>query len=96
MHYGHPRTVSQMCLPGTNEEWLKRYASRIIGVHLHDVSGINDHLAPGLGEVDYRMVASYLPKEAYRVLEVQSFNTTEQVKNGLKVLAEAGCISQIQ
>jgi sugar phosphate isomerase/epimerase len=76
-----------------HEEWLKRYANRIIGVHLHDVKGIHDHLAPGFGEVDFRMVASWLPKDAYRTLEVQSFNTPEQVRAGLDVLYNTGCIA---
>ncbi len=79
-----------------HQEWLKRYASRIIGVHLHDVAGINDHLAPGLGDIDFGMVASYLPPEAYRVLEVQSFNTPEQIKTGLKILLDTGCINLIE
>jgi HAD superfamily hydrolase (TIGR01549 family) len=76
-----------------HEEWLKRYGERIIGVHLHDVRGINDHQAPGLGEVDFKMVAAYLPKTAYRVLEVLGTNTPEQIKAGLKLLLETGCIN---
>ena len=36
-----------------HEEWLKRFASRMIGAHLHDVIGVNDHHAPGLGEIDF-------------------------------------------
>jgi sugar phosphate isomerase/epimerase len=75
-----------------HEEWLKRYASRMIGVHLHDVIGIADHYAPALGEVDFDMVATYLPEDAFRTCEFQVVNTTEQVKAGLKILAEHGCI----
>jgi HAD superfamily hydrolase (TIGR01549 family) len=92
---GHAQTQDRLGFT-PHEEWLKRYASRIIGVHLHDVTGVNDHQAPGLGEVDFRMVASYLPKEAYRVLEVQSFNTPEQVKAGLKILVDSGCVNLIE
>jgi sugar phosphate isomerase/epimerase len=75
-----------------HEEWLKRYASRMIGVHLHDVIGIADHYAPGLGEVDFDTLAAYLPADAFRTCEFQVVNTTEQVKAGLKFLAEHGCI----
>jgi sugar phosphate isomerase/epimerase len=75
-----------------HEEWLKRYASRMIGAHLHDAIGITDHLAPGLGEVDFDMVATYLPEDAFRTCEFQVVNTTEQVKAGLKFLVEHGCI----
>jgi len=75
-----------------HEEWLQRYSNRMIGVHLHDVIGIADHYAPGLGEVDFDKLAAYLPADAFRTCELQVVNTTEQVKAGLKFLAEHGCI----
>jgi sugar phosphate isomerase/epimerase len=75
-----------------HEEWLQRYSARMIGVHLHDVIGITDHLAPGLGEVDFDMIAAYLPERALRTCELQSTNTAEQVEAGLMFLAEHGCI----
>jgi len=75
-----------------HEEWLQRYSARMIGVHLHDVIGITDHLAPGLGEVDFDMIAAYLPERVLRTCELQSTNTAEQVEAGLMFLAEHGCI----
>ena len=75
-----------------HEEWLHRYASRIIEVHLHDVTGVDDHRAPGLGEVDFDMVASYLPEDAIRTFELQATNSSEQVKAGLKHLVKYGCV----
>jgi len=78
-----------------NEMWLKRFGGRILGAHLHDVIGISDHYGPGLGEVDFRMVAGYLPKDAFRTIEVMSFNTPEQVKTGLKILVDTGCVNLI-
>jgi len=77
------------------EEWLQRYASRIIEVHLHDVIGVVDHRAPGSGEVDFDMVASYLPQGAIRTFELQATITPEQVKAGLKYLVERGCVKPI-
>jgi sugar phosphate isomerase/epimerase len=75
-----------------HEEWLRRYASRMLEVHLHDVKGLHDHQAPGLGEIDFGMVARYLPKDAIRTLEIQPSHSQEQVKAGLKYLAEHGCL----
>ncbi len=91
---GHAQTLDRLGFY-PHEEWLKRYASRIIGVHLHDVVGVDDHQAPGMGEVDFRMVASYLPGDAYRALEVQSFNTPEQIKTGMQILVNTGCVKLI-
>jgi sugar phosphate isomerase/epimerase len=75
------------------DAWLKRYAARIIGVHLHDVIGLNDHFAPGLGEIDFSHLAPYLPPDAFRTLELHPQNTAGQVIAGLNDLAEHGCIN---
>lgn len=75
-----------------HEDWLKRFAERMLGTHLHDAIGTQDHLAPGLGEIDFEMAAKYLPEAAFRTLEVQPHNSNEQIKDGLKILANAGCI----
>jgi len=53
---------------------------------------VADHFAPGLGEVDFDMVASYLPEGAYRTCELQVTNSPEQVKAGLKYLVDHGCV----
>lgn len=75
-----------------HEDWLHRYACRIVEVHLHDVIGVSDHYAPGLGEVDFGMVAPYLPEEAIRTVELQATNSPEQVKASLKYLVKIGIV----
>jgi len=80
----------------SQEAWLKGCGARIIGTHLHDVVGTTDHYAPGLGEVDFDVVAAYLPERAFRTCEFQTFNTPEQVKAGLKFLVEHGCIQSLR
>jgi len=88
---GHAQTMDKLGF-FPHEEWLRRYASRMIEVHLHDVVGVDDHHAPGLGEVDFDMVASYLPEDALRTFELQATNSPEQVKAGLQYLVERGCV----
>jgi sugar phosphate isomerase/epimerase len=78
-----------------HEQWLKRFASRIIGVHLHDARGVKDHFAPGLGEIDFSMVARYLPSNAIRTLELNPFNTPEQISAGLEYLHQKGCVKNV-
>ena len=75
-----------------HEEWLKRFAPRIIGTHLHDVIGVGDHYVPGLGEVDFKRVGSYLPQEAFRTCEIKPTSTVEQIRAGLAFLVDQGCI----
>jgi sugar phosphate isomerase/epimerase len=88
---GHAQAMHQLGFY-PHEQWLSRYASRMVGVHLHDVRGLNDHFSPGMGEVDFDMVASYLPSQALRTFELSPINTPEQVQAGLKYLIEKGCV----
>jgi sugar phosphate isomerase/epimerase len=74
------------------EEWLKRYSTRMLGCHLHDVIGITDHYAPGLGEIDFKIIAKYLPEDAFRTFEMLPGNTLAQVKGGITSLVNTGCI----
>lgn len=78
-----------------HEEWLRRFASRMIETHLHDVIGVNDHLAPGLGEVDFDMAASYVPEDALHTFEIHPTNSPEQMKAGLKHLVKRGLVKSI-
>ncbi len=79
-----------------HQAWLDGFAGRIIGVHIHDVLGIQDHLAPGLGEVDFRKIAPYLPQDAFRTIEISPANTPEQIKDGMKNLVDAGCVNLLE
>jgi HAD superfamily hydrolase (TIGR01549 family) len=76
-------------------EWLERFAPRIIGTHMHDVINTADHYAPGLGNVDFESIYSYLPADAFRTCEFQNFNSPEQVKAGLEFLADHGCVKKL-
>jgi len=88
---GHAHTLDQLGFT-PHKEWFTRYASRIAGAHLHDAIGIEDHAAPGLGEIDFGMAAAYLPDSAFRTLELRRSNTPEQVKAGIQYLVEKGCV----
>jgi sugar phosphate isomerase/epimerase len=75
-----------------HETWLSRFAGRMKGMHLHDVRGIEDHFAPGLGEVDWEMVARYAPAGALRTLELKPDNSPEAVVSGMQRLVESGIV----
>jgi len=91
---GHAQTLDRLGFY-PHEEWLRRFSSRMICVHLHDVAGVTDHLAPGLGDVDFEMVKSYLPADAIRTFELHMTNSPEQVKLGLQSLVEIGCVKPV-
>jgi HAD superfamily hydrolase (TIGR01509 family) len=77
------------------KEWLTRFADRIFETHMHDVRGIIDHFAAGMGEVDFLELAEYLPENAIRTCEFLDTNTPEDVISSLQYLAINGCIKQL-
>lgn len=86
---GHAQAMESLGF-SRHEDCLRRFASRIVGIHLHDIDGIRDHLAPGLGCLDWDLVARHLPAAALRTCEFQSFNSPLEVVAGLSLLVEKG------
>ena len=76
----------------SQREWLERFSDRMIGIHLHDNDGVRDHIAPGLGTVDWKLVSSYLPAHAIRTFEIRGFTTEEEMRDAQWMLHEAGCL----
>lgn len=77
------------------QAWLDRFDRRIIGVHFHDVQGIVDHRAPGAGDVDFQLVAAHLPAHAQRTLEVDKTLSYAEVRAGMEVLVNTGCVTRL-
>lgn len=75
-----------------HEEWLRRFAGRMVGIHLHGIVGLRDHLAPGVGQMDWDTVARYLPVEVVRTCECRSYNSPQELVAGMRLLAEKGCV----
>lgn len=88
---GHAQ-IQQLLGFTTHEEWLQRFSRRIVGVHLHDVVGISDHFVPGTGNVDWKMVARYLPKEAIKTCEVHHGNSEESLQGLIPFLKNLGIV----
>ena len=88
---GHAQAMERLGF-FTHREWLERFADRIVEVHLHDVKGVDDHLAPGLGEVDFARLAPWLPAGALRTCEIRPQATPEQIVAGMQTLVRLGCV----
>ena len=72
------------------EQWFDRFGSRIAGVHLHDASGLETHLPPGVGEIDFRRVREGLPEEALRILELSPGQGLDAARMGRDELRKMG------
>jgi sugar phosphate isomerase/epimerase len=75
-----------------HEEWLKAFASRMAGVHLHDIVGLQDHRIAGSGQMNWPMIASYLPAQAIRTCEFDWPYSEEEIVAGVEYLRQMGCL----
>lgn len=71
-----------------HEEYLNCYRDHLAGVHIHDCQGLEDHLAPFTGEIDFKKVFALIPQEARRIIEVHWPATVDQIKTAVKRLTE--------
>jgi sugar phosphate isomerase/epimerase len=83
---GHAQIMSNLGLAPAQEEVLSRYGSSLIGLHLHDVFGCKDHLAPGKGGLDFKFLTPYLKKDTLKVIEAHHPATAEDIKNSRNLL----------
>jgi sugar phosphate isomerase/epimerase len=72
--------------------WLDTNSKRCIGTHLHDVTGLADHRAPGKGDVDWTYISDGLPATALRVFEINQSQAAEDVAAAIPFLRERGVI----
>lgn len=70
-----------------HEELLIRFSPQMVGVHLHDADGANDHQAPGKGKIDFEMVKKYVPADAIRVIELSPDVSAEELLDGISYLS---------
>ena len=69
-----------------HEEFLRRYAEHIVGMHIHDTRVGRDHLAPGQGNTDFAMLGRYLRPETVRTLELSRVVTAAEINQALDLL----------
>jgi len=89
---GHAQLMENLGFIADHEDFFRLYGSRLLGVHLHDITGCSDHQPPGTGEFDFGRVKPYLLRDTIKVIEahrpatgaqlVQSSEFLENLFNG--------------
>ena len=74
------------------EEWLRRFGGRLVGLHIHDSMGLDDHRPPGYGEIPIGRLAPLFPPQGLRVLEVRADFVEADVQAGLAHLRALGVL----
>ena len=86
---GRVHARSRMGLPGQGQ-WLDAYSDRMVGVHLQDADGLEVQMPPGQGEVDFKLLAEYVPKGASKVLEIDERHGRTEILNSVTFLRDKG------
>ncbi len=68
---------------------LHRQRDRLVGVHLHDIQGFDDHRPPGTGDFDFAALKEYLRPDVLRVLEMGADLSARSIRRGAQHLATA-------
>ncbi len=71
-------------------QWLDRLGHRLVGCHLHDASGLVDHMPPGRGQIDFGALAPYLAGLWPLVGEFSGRWSAREIAKGLAHLAKFG------
>lgn len=82
---GHAQYIETLGF-GRHKDFLDAYSEKMIGIHLHDIKGTHDHLAPGTGELDFSMLKPCLKEGIIEVLEPHKPASAEQVMEGTRYL----------
>ena len=84
---GHAHANERLgIIPGG--EMLRRYSDHLVGIHLHDALGLNDHLAPGKGEIDFEDFRSFLEKDMPAVVELKPGTPDSDVADGFRFVRQ--------
>jgi len=85
---GHAKVQENIGI-SSQRSLLEAYGQDIIGIHLHDVMGFDDHLAPGQGEVDYNAIKPFMKPSIIKVLEVHPKVKRRALLEGIRFVKEA-------
>lgn len=70
--------------------WLESFAARMVGIHLQDASEEQAEMPLGLGEVDFKLLAEYVPRQAERVLEIGPRHGRAEILASVRFLIDNG------
>jgi len=89
---GHAEKTSRLGFT-PHRDWLSQFKDKMIGIHLHDVIGLQDHYLPGKGNMNWDFLAECLPKGITMVCEVGEWNNREKIDEVVPFLRKKGILA---
>jgi sugar phosphate isomerase/epimerase len=89
---GHGDVLEQYKFYDQEKDLLRRYQKHLVGMHIHDIRDMTDHLAPGTGGYDFTRLLPYLTDDTVRILEIHNLASAEQVRAGVEILLQKGIL----
>ena len=89
---GHAQVNENLGLE-KHSAFLEQYAKYMVGMHIHDIKGSQDHLAPGTGNFDFTVLKPYLKKNTIKVLEIHQPATAAEIKTAVSYLNNIGFLN---
>lgn len=87
---GHAEIFHRLEISNHYRDFLDRYREQLAGVHIHDIRGLEDHLAPGQGSYDFKRLEPYLEDFTIRILEIHPKVGKKEAQNGVELLKSQG------
>ncbi len=67
---------------------LEAYSDKIVGIHLHDAKGLEDHLPPGSGHIQFKEIRPYMKPSTIRIIEVSSGAERGEILEGANMIRD--------
>lgn len=87
---GHAEIFVRMGAAESHEDLIAPVRDNVLGAHLHDLKGFEDHYAPGRGDFDFRKVSPFFSKDTVKVVEAHPKSTVDEIRDGIKHLKKCG------
>ncbi|MBW1828029.1 MAG: sugar phosphate isomerase/epimerase [Deltaproteobacteria bacterium] len=71
------------------KDLLDAYSGEMLGIHLHDIQGLDDHFAPGQGEMDFNEIRPFLRQDVIKIMEINSEVEREALAAGRDVIIQS-------